>query len=429
MKEFAIIGVFVSLLGGCSGGGETDVPPTVPSALSNGYACIDQVGRGQGDLLSGGDTPIPLDWPHQERSPVYVWGNTGMSESQVTSDHSHIRIDRDYYVETIKPGYVAYRYPHPLAVSAPGQGRTINAASCELTDVTRAVDLASDGATVVIPPGTCTWSATLTVTKAITLQGQGIGMTVLIDGVVNRPMISIDTSIETGWRVTGIEIRYDGGVRKGNQAQLDIAGASHAFRVDHNRFYGYPEQSHGIRFSGDLRGVIDHNVFDDNNQFAQAIQGRHESWDGVGHYGDYSWAMPDHFGTNQFVFIEDNRFEGSGDIAPGALDMFSGARVVFRHNTVNNDYVTSHGTESSQRERSFRMIEMYDNEFSTASGSYFTAFFMRGGTGVIYNNRYRGTTPLVGDYRRGVVLANFRDNQAYFPWGKCDGTSVYDENS
>lgn len=216
-------------------------------------------------------------------------------------------------------------------------------------------------------------------------------------------------------------------------AQLLISGGSHAFRVDHNKFFGYPNQSQGIHFSGDLWGVIDHNQFDDNNNFAQAIQGGHEAWGGVGHYGDNSWTTPDNFGTNQFIFIEDNTFEGSGDTAPGAqagaLDMFSGARVVFRHNTVSNDYVTSHGTESSQRERSFRMIEMYDNEFTTASNSYFTAFFMRGGTGVIYKNRYRGTTPLLGDYRRGVVFANFCDNQAYFPWGKCDGTSVYDEDT
>ena len=189
MNKSLIIAAVVSLLSGCSGGGGTDMFPTAPPGLSNGYACIDQVGRGQGDLLSG-DTPIPLGWPRQERSPVYVWRNTGWLDDQATSDHSHVLIDRDYYVEAIKPGYVAYRYPHPLAVSAPGQGGTINAARCELTDVTRAVALASDGNTVVIPTGTCTWSATLTVTKAITLQGQGIGTTVLIPAESDRVVIT-----------------------------------------------------------------------------------------------------------------------------------------------------------------------------------------------------------------------------------------------
>lgn len=96
---------------------------------------------------------------------------------------------------------MAYRYPHPLAVSASGQGGTINAASCELTDVTRAVDLASDGNTVVIPPGICTWSATLTVTKAITLQGQGIGSTIFIDNVDKDYMIMTNTTIGKDGRV------------------------------------------------------------------------------------------------------------------------------------------------------------------------------------------------------------------------------------
>lgn len=331
-----------------------------------------------------------------------------------------------------KPGYTPYAYPHPLVVSSPIPAVTINAASCEFTDVTAAVSSASDGNTVVIPSGVCAWSATLTITMAITLQGQGIGNTILIDNVDKGHVIEVDTATGKDWRLTGIEIRNGSGVKE-NWSQLSIAGGSHAFRVDHNKFVGYPNQSRGIHFSGDLWGVIDHNQFDDNNNFAQAILGRHETWSGVGNYGDHSWAKPDNFGTNQIVFIEDNTFEGSGDTAPGAqagaLDMYSGARVVFRHNIVSNDYVGSHGTESSQRERSFRMIEMYDNEFTTASTSYFTAFFMRGGTGVIYNNRYGGTTPLVGDYRRGVIFANFRDDQAYFPWGKCNGTSVYDQNS
>ena len=33
---------------------------------------------------------------------------------------------------------------------------------------------------------------------------------------------------------------------------------------------------------------------------------------------------------------------------------------------------------------------MYNNVFTTAAGGYFTAFFMRGGTGVICNNVNKG---------------------------------------
>lgn len=362
LKGLVTVGVLVNLLSGCSGGGGTDDGtqgrvPVLPNHVM-GYACIDQVGRGQGDLLSG-STPTPAGWPNQASSPVYVWNNTGYSEKHAASDNSHILTDRDYRVGMVKPGYTAYTYPHPLVVSTPGPTRTINATSCELTVVIAAVSSASAGDTVVVPSGTCTWSNPLSITKAITLQGQGIGNTVLIDNVATGHMIFIETNTGTDWRLTGIEIRY-GGVSKGSRGQLEIAGGSHAFRVDHNRFFGYPNQSHAIRFSGDLWGVIDHNEFDDNNNFAQALRGQHDLWGVVGAYGDNSWATPDNFGTNQFVFIEDNTFEGAGDTASGAqagaLDMFSGARIVFRHNTVNNDYVTSHGTETSQRERSCSLI-------------------------------------------------------------------------
>ena len=50
---------------------------------SSGYACLDQPGRGSGQLLNG--QPFPnasnsvtgtIAWPHEALSPVYVWNNT-----------------------------------------------------------------------------------------------------------------------------------------------------------------------------------------------------------------------------------------------------------------------------------------------------------------------------------------------------------------
>jgi hypothetical protein len=58
------------------------------SSSPTGYACLDQLGRGQGDLLSGlfsSKCNITLNpscniftgqWPRQTLEPVYVWGNT-----------------------------------------------------------------------------------------------------------------------------------------------------------------------------------------------------------------------------------------------------------------------------------------------------------------------------------------------------------------
>src|SRR6266478_6347127 len=45
--------------------------------------------------------------------------------------------------------------------------------------------LAVDGDTITLPAGTFTWTTTLTISKAITLQGAGVGSTIIKDGMSN----------------------------------------------------------------------------------------------------------------------------------------------------------------------------------------------------------------------------------------------------
>ncbi|MBI5181522.1 MAG: hypothetical protein HZA06_01265 [Nitrospirae bacterium] len=56
---------------------------------------------------------------------------------------------------------------------------TINATSCSASDVQTAINAASDGDTVSVPAGSCTWSSRLSFTKGITLQGAGSGITII----------------------------------------------------------------------------------------------------------------------------------------------------------------------------------------------------------------------------------------------------------
>ena len=50
---------------------------------TKGYPCLDQPGRGQGDLLTGGfpnkvnSTTGTISWPNQALEPIYIWNNTG----------------------------------------------------------------------------------------------------------------------------------------------------------------------------------------------------------------------------------------------------------------------------------------------------------------------------------------------------------------
>lgn len=95
---------------------------------------------------------------------------------------------------------------------APLSSQTIAAASCSRTDVEAAISAASNGDTVTIPAGTCTWTNVLVITKAITLQGAGIGNTIIKDGqqtygeyIMDWTLVANRTS-----RMTGIEFQDDG---------------------------------------------------------------------------------------------------------------------------------------------------------------------------------------------------------------------------
>jgi hypothetical protein len=60
-----------------------------------------------------------------------------------------------------------------LFFGAQAQAATINAASCSRANVQTAITAASEGDTVLIPSGSCTWTTTITIDKAIIIKGQG----------------------------------------------------------------------------------------------------------------------------------------------------------------------------------------------------------------------------------------------------------------
>jgi hypothetical protein len=80
--------------------------------LTTGYPCLDQPGRGQGDLLSG-DFPNQINtrtggigWPTQALEPIYEWQNVGSiaqgsgGSFMANQAPSRIAANRDYYLYT-----------------------------------------------------------------------------------------------------------------------------------------------------------------------------------------------------------------------------------------------------------------------------------------------------------------------------------------
>jgi hypothetical protein len=98
-------------------------------------ACLDQVGRGSGDLIHDvrtGNYPNWVDntwntrtmsptWPNQDLDPLYSWGNTlNGSPSGVTSPYPNLKEGRDVYFNTAKPDYLPLTFPHPIVALQDG---------------------------------------------------------------------------------------------------------------------------------------------------------------------------------------------------------------------------------------------------------------------------------------------------------------------
>ncbi len=80
--------------------------------VSTGYACLDQIGRGAGDLLTGSfpnlvnSTTGTIAWPHQALVPVYAWDNI-LNTNSYGPQHYWTNYDnpstgqenRDYYLQ------------------------------------------------------------------------------------------------------------------------------------------------------------------------------------------------------------------------------------------------------------------------------------------------------------------------------------------
>ena len=255
--------------------------------------------------------------------------------------------------------------PSTLYVSNFGDG------SLSIANVQAAIDAAAAGDTVVMHAGSATWGAGATyllVNKAITLQGQGddTHITLTTDGptytsatirLSNAPTVrdfkvtnvgSATTAFSTtgtnGWRITGINYSETGSSPFG--------------------YFVYVGNNYGLIDDCDVAGGGGTNelIF---------VRGPTDAWQTAVDYG-----------SANAVYIENNRFTGSGYVC----DANSNSRVVVRRNTIAGAMkVDGHGVASNSPARGVRMMEVYDNTW-TGSGGFPTYVELRGGTGRAFNN-------------------------------------------
>jgi hypothetical protein len=303
-------------------------------------------------------------------------------------------------------------------------GTTRTAVSCNFADVASAVAASTHRDIVIIPAGDCTWTTKLTVSVGIKIQGSGTYATIIRDNVTKdgtaaSRLLDMNVNDPEQFRLTNIDFRAVApDAQKHNLGHIGITGSSKAFRFDNFKFLGATttpfrvySQSYGVVDSCEITG-----------SFVLGFSITPGSWGGST-YGDGSWAEQLYLGTEKSLYIEDCTFTDTNDTFSGfVVDSFDGGRYVFRFNTLNGAMVSSHGTESGGRRRGQRSFESYHNTFNAGSKHISNQFYMRGGTGAIFNN------VATGAWNNRVQFVNFRDADPYNPWGKCDGSSPYDGN-
>ena len=300
-----------------------------------------------------------------------------------------------------------------------------DAASAAESDVAAAIARAKNGDTVMVPPGVSHWTSILQVTKGITLMGSGTNATTIIDEIPRigsyAAFINAILTPDESFRVSGFTFAPGASnTNMGDNGFLRIGGICPSVRVDHC-FFNQLYQVHVVKVFGQLFGVIDHCLFKVRDR-TQCILVWHDGWGGINHaFGDGSWADDSYFGSEKFMFIEDNVFDNSQNHREnGGIDCYGGGRMVVRHNNFINCKPNTHGTESSHRLRGFRAAEIYYNTesmiFQTSGGQF------RGGTGLIFSNT------LTGRFNGETVLTVYREYTTFPPWGAATGFNPWDQN-
>ena len=289
---------------------------------------------------------------------------------------------------------------------------TIQAPTCSRVDVQATIDAAVSGDTVIIPAGSATWTSGVSIpnSKNIALIGAGSNVTVIISGMSSSQLLQMNFSTS---RVSGIQFVLTG------SGEFAISVRGQNWRIDNCRFGNTTGNrkmaifANGSSTSDHPVGVIDHCVFEpDIRVYVHGDQGL---------LAHREWAKPLGLGTNNAVFIEDcvfNRTQGGNTI-----DSHFGGRYVFRYNTVSGSYPEMHSV--AENARATRSWEVYENTFDGGTVHPWTMGYVRGGTGVYFNNTYTGTWEVYG-----IAMDNRRswENVSYPP-GVADGTSPWDGNT
>ena len=236
---------------------------------------------------------------------------------------------------------------------------------------------------MTVPAGSCTWSSTLSIDKGVSLNGAGIGKTIITKAtntlITYRPA---NKSANLLIRISGFTFDMGGG----QGVVLDVSSGTTTIpqsklRIDSNRFQNIAlgsTQHQFIRHSGNIYGVVDSNEFGLSTYPIRAVYfpGKF-GWDS---YEGVTFGKAD----NNLVF-EDNVFEA---VQWGITDCDNGNRYVYRYNTITITEAVyplfdMHGNQGGGYYGCMGG-ELYGNKVNGSFGGTFLD--QRGGRAFVFNN-------------------------------------------
>lgn len=266
-----------------------------------------------------------------------------------------------------------------------GYGATLTTATCSQGDVQAAIDSAAPGDTVQLPAAACAWSR-VTLAKSITLTGMGQTRTV-IDVSNGNPVFVITRQTNGPIRIANLAF-----VARNNN------NLPHPIYVQGGWPQGQPVVFRDVTFTATAATLVDVKLPGGVIFSRITFNG---GWNDflltVKELTTNSWQSPDSIGNRdltglQNLYIEDSVFNGGSN---GIVDCDDNCRIVVRKNQfINSGGFNSHGKDTSTH--GMRHFEIYDNSFTnpdttcpdgiTSLSNINQFIWIRGGTGVIYNN-------------------------------------------
>jgi hypothetical protein len=291
---------------------------------------------------------------------------------------------------------------------APVDAATHTANSCNAPDVQAKVNAAADGDVVVVPNGSCTWTASSFVTiagKGIHLRGATAGGVVITTAAgTNTSILRITEDATHHVEVSQLSFRET----NNDFYVMSVSGAANGkpVLIHDNSFGGY-QSVRGMRFFVS-RGVIYRNITQAQTPTSQYNNRQFFSCKAGGN----AWTTPPTYGASDTtgtsnIYVEDNQIINVQE----AIDIDDNCRAVVRYNTIRDGVAGTHGADTSPS--GVRHFEFYNNTFMFAGNIMLNQWVLiRGGSGVVVDNVL---PDIVGKPEFRLQVQNLRRNAGPYP--------------